>query len=57
MRILVELKPVFIEKVARRTAPVGAIEELIWNGLDADATVKVISVKGASRGRVSARQS
>ncbi|MFB7126423.1 ATP-binding protein [Kitasatospora sp. NPDC056273] len=38
MRIPVEVKPDFIEKVARRTDPVGAVEELVWNSLDADAT-------------------
>ncbi|MFJ1588398.1 ATP-binding protein [Streptomyces sp. NPDC088197] len=38
MRIPVEVRPDFIEKVARRTDPLGAVEELIWNSLDADAT-------------------
>ncbi|GAA0820918.1 ATP-binding protein [Streptosporangium amethystogenes subsp. fukuiense] len=37
MNIPVEVKPDFIERVARRGDPVGAVEELIWNGLDADA--------------------
>lgn len=38
MRIPVEVRPDFIEKVARRTDPLGAVEELVWNSLDADAT-------------------
>lgn len=33
-----EVRPDFIEKVARRTDPLGAVEELVWNSLDADAT-------------------
>ena len=37
VRIPVEVKPDFIERVAQRGDPVGAVEELIWNGLDADA--------------------
>ncbi|MEW1725188.1 ATP-binding protein [Streptomyces sp. NPDC093109] len=38
MRIPVEVRPDFIAKVARRTDPLGAVEELVWNSLDADAT-------------------
>ncbi|MEV4526332.1 ATP-binding protein [Streptosporangium sp. NPDC049304] len=37
VHIPVEVQPDFIERVARRGDPVGAVEELIWNGLDADA--------------------
>jgi hypothetical protein len=37
MRIPIEVKPDFVEHVARRSDPVGALAELIWNGLDADA--------------------
>ncbi|QEV37348.1 hypothetical protein CP978_01040 [Streptomyces nodosus] len=38
MRIPVEVRPDFIEKVARRTDPLGAVEELVCNSLDANAT-------------------
>ncbi|MGJ5804928.1 ATP-binding protein [Streptomyces europaeiscabiei] len=54
MRIPIEVKPDFIEHVARRSDPVGAVAELIWNGLDADATTVAVSVEGDEFGGVRA---
>jgi Histidine kinase-, DNA gyrase B-, and HSP90-like ATPase len=37
MRLPIEVRHDHLERLARRTDPVGAVEELIWNALDADA--------------------
>ncbi|MFF3343136.1 ATP-binding protein [Streptomyces flavidovirens] len=54
MRIPVEVRPDFIEKVARRTDPLGAVEELVWNSLDADATEVRVDLEYDDLGGVSA---
>ncbi|MEV6942995.1 ATP-binding protein [Streptomyces sp. NPDC051172] len=45
MRIPVKVMPDFLENVARRHDPLGAVEELIWNGLDADANDVSVDVE------------
>lgn len=37
MRMRIVVKPDHISALARRNDPLGAVEELVWNGLDADA--------------------
>ncbi|GAA2326588.1 hypothetical protein GCM10010431_55990 [Streptomyces kunmingensis] len=49
MRIPAEAHPDFIEKVARRTDPLGAVEELAWNGLDADVLLIMGAVHRSAR--------
>ncbi|MFG2919775.1 ATP-binding protein [Kitasatospora sp. NPDC048298] len=54
MRIPIEVKPDFVEHVARRSDPVGALAELIWNGLDADASEVHVTAEPDEFGGVSA---
>lgn len=45
MRVAVEAQIDFLRKLAGRGRPVGALAELIWNGLDADANAVEVSLK------------
>lgn len=50
----VDVQPDYVEKIARRKDPVGAVAELIWNALDADATHVAVDLEVNDLGGVGA---
>jgi hypothetical protein len=50
----VDVQPDYVEKIARRKEPVGAVAELIWNALDADATRIEVTIEVNDLGGVEA---
>ena len=51
-KIVVEVQPDHLEKLARVRRPLDAVSELIWNALDADATQVDISIHTSELGAI-----
>ncbi|MFC8009063.1 ATP-binding protein [Streptomyces cinereoruber] len=49
-RVHLEAAEDHVERLAREHDPVGAVKELIWNALDADATKVTVTIERSATG-------